>query len=157
MPPIWGLFCYHSHSFEYCMDLKIIAVRREDELYHFNHSFNDTIEELLMNGTEKIIDTHYYFLTGKSPVPGNEIQIEISDILSESVDNFDTTLTLEHTDEEGSTYMDEVLLDYVWLCPWLQDYFGEVPEKLYVKLYVPNKGLESFVKSTGMRGFLNRK
>lgn len=138
------------------MKLTINAVRRDDGLYHFDHSFNETVEELLMNGTEKVIDTHYYFLTGKSPLTGDEIEIEISDILSQSEDNFDTVLTLEHTDEEGSTYLDEVLLDYVWLCPWLQDYFGDVPEKLYIKLYVRNKGLESFVKNTGMKGFLKK-
>jgi hypothetical protein len=44
----------------------------------------------------------------------------------------------------------------VWLCPWLQGYFGEVPDEIYIKVRPINKGLESFVKETGMKGFLNK-
>ena len=137
-------------------ELEILAIKRNDGLYHFNHSHNDTVEELLCNGTEEVIDTHYYFLTGRNPVPGNEIQIYLTtEELNE--DEYDTVLTFIEADENGSTYMDEVLCSHVWLCPWLQDYFGEIPDKLYVRVNVVNKGLENFVKATGMRKLLNKR
>ena len=38
-------------------ELTVIAIKRDDNLYHFNHSHNETVEELLMNGTEEdVID-----------------------------------------------------------------------------------------------------
>ena len=138
------------------MELIVLAQKRTDGLYHFNHPHNDTIEELLCNGTEKAIDTHYYFLTGRNPVPGNTIQITLNTEEPENEDDYDTFLTLQETDEEGSTYFDEILYCDVWLCPWLQGFFGEVPEKIYITLYVPNEGLEAFVKATGMRKLLNK-
>lgn len=139
------------------MELTVLAIKREDDLYHFNHPHNDTIEELLCNGTEKVIDTHYYFITAKNPIPGDEIEITLTTEKPENEDDYDTYLTLQETDDEGSTYLDEVVCDKVWLCPWLQGFFGEVPDEIYIKLYVPNKGLETFVKATGMKHMLNKK
>ena len=137
------------------MELTVMAVKRPDNLYHFNHSHNDTVEELLCNGTEEVIDTHYYFLTGRNPVPGNEIQIYLTtEELNEN--EYDTVLTFMEADKNGSTYMDEVMYSHVWLCPWLQEYFGEIPDTLYVRVNVVNKGLENFVKATGMRKLLEK-
>lgn len=138
-------------------ELTVLAIKREDGLYHFNHPYNDTVEELLCNGTEKVIDTHYYFITGREPKPGDEIEITLNTVNPENKDDYDTVLTFQDNDEDGSTYLDEVLCDNVWLCNWLQGYFGEVPETIYIKLYVPNKGLENFVQVTGMRKLLNQK
>lgn len=138
------------------MELTVIAIKREDGLYHFDHPHNDTVEELLMNGTEKVIDTHYYFLTGRNSNPGDQIKIYLTtEELPES--EYDTELTFVESDENGSVYLDETICDYVWLCPWLQDYFGEIPNNLYVKVDVVNKGLENFVKATGMKKFLDKK
>jgi len=139
------------------MELTVVAIKREDGLYHFDHPHNDTVEELLMNGTEEAIDTHYYFITAKNPIPGDEIEITLTTEKPENDDDYDTYLTLQETDDEGSTYLDEVVCDKVWLCPWLQGFFGEVPDEIYIKLYVPNKGLETFVKATGMKHMLNKK
>ena len=36
-------------------ELTVVAIKREDGLYHFDHPHNDTVEELLMNGTEEAI------------------------------------------------------------------------------------------------------
>jgi hypothetical protein len=136
------------------MELTVLAVKREDGLYHFNHPHNDTVEELLCNGTEDVIDTHYYFLTAREPKPGDEIQIYLT---TEEPDDWDTKLTFMEADKEGSTYMDEVLCSHLWLCPWLQGYFGEIPDNLYVQVDVVNKGLKNFVKATGMKKLLDRK
>ena len=100
-------------------ELTVLAIKREDGLYHFDHPYNDTVEELLCNGTEKVIDTHYYFITGREPKPGDEIEITLNTVNPENEDDYDTVLTFQDNDEDGSTYLDEVLCDNVWLCNWL--------------------------------------
>jgi hypothetical protein len=139
------------------MDLDLIAYKLPDGLWAFDHPHNDTVKELLCNGTEKVIDTHYYFLTGCEAVPGNEMKIHLTNETPDDVDDYDTSLTFIKWDEEGSTYLDEVMCDNVWLCNWLQGYFGEIPDKLYVRVDTVNKGLNSFVKATGMTKLLYRK
>lgn len=135
------------------MELTVIAVKRSDNLYHFNHSHNDTVEQLLLNGTEVALDDHFYFKAGKYPVVGDEIEVSI---YTESPDDYDTILLQEVSDEDGTYYTDTTMDLSVWLCPWLQGYFGYVPEEIYVKVRPINKGLEAFVKRTGMRGFLQQ-
>ena len=128
-------------------ELTIIAVKREDGLYHFNHLHNETVEELLMNGTEESIDEHYYFITGHNPVEGDEVEITL--YLEEPKD-YDTLLVKEITDEEGTTYTDTTMCVPVWLCPWLQGYFGFVPEEIYIKVNPINKGLVGYIQRTGL-------
>jgi hypothetical protein len=134
-------------------ELTVVSIKREDNLYHFNHPHNDTVEELLMNGTEVAIDEHCFFKTGKYPIEGDEVEISL---FLEEPDDYDTLLVKEVSDEDGTTYTDTTLCIPVWLCPWNQGYFGFVPEKIYVKIYPINKGLENFVKATGMKGLLNK-
>lgn len=137
------------------MELNLIAIKREDGLYHFNHSHQDTVEELLCNGTEKVLDTHYYFLTGRTPIADDELKIFITTEEPENENDYDTVLTFKESDDEGTVYIDEVMCDDVWLCPWLQGYFKITPEKLYIKLNATNKGLVAFVQRTGMYQFGN--
>lgn len=136
------------------MDLGIVAYRLEDGLWAFDYEPNDTIEELLCNGTEEVIDSYYYFSTGKDAVAGDRMRIHLSD---EEPDDWDTVLTFQYGDADGSTYMDEVMCAKVWLCPWLQGYFGYIPGHIWVSIDPVNDGLEHFVKVTGMKKFLDRK
>ena len=94
-----------------------------------------------------------YFKTHQYPVVDDEVEISL---FLEEPNDYDTLLLKEITDEEGTTYTDTTLCCPVWLCPWLQGYFGEVPEEIYIKVRPINKGLEGFVERTGMRGFLNK-
>ena len=134
-------------------ELTVVSIKREDNLYHFNHSHHDTVEELLMNGTEEAIDEHCYFKTGKYPIEGDEVEISL---FLEEPDDYDTLLVKEVSDEDGTTYTDTTLCIPVWLCPWLQGYFGEVPDEIYIKIRPINQGLDGFVKRTGMKGLLNK-
>ena len=129
------------------MELTVTAVKREDGLYHFNHSHNDTVEELLMNGTEEVLDEHYYFFTHQFPISGDEIEIRLNE---EEIKDYDTLLVKEVEDNEGTTCTDTTLCSPVWLCPWLEGYFGHRPDEIYIKLKPINKGLEAFKKRTGM-------
>ena len=134
-------------------ELTVVTIKREDNLYHFDHPHNDTIEEILCNGTEVAIDEHCYFKTGKYPIEGNEVEISL---FLEEPDNYDTLLVKEVSDEDGTTYTDTTLCIPVWLCNWLQGFFGEVPDEIYIKVRPINQGLETFVKRTGIKGLLNK-
>ena len=135
------------------MELTILAYKLENGLWAFDHPHNDTVQELLMNGTEESIDEHFYFGTGRHAVENDQMEIILN---TEEPTDYATLLVKEVSDDDGTTYMDTTLCIPVWLCNWNQGYFGFVPEELYVKVRPINKGLESFVKNTGMRGFLTK-
>jgi hypothetical protein len=129
------------------MKLTILAYKLSDGLWAFDHPHNDTVQELLMNGTEESIDEHFYFGTGRHAVENDQMEIILN---TEEPADYDTLLVKEVSDDDGTTYMDTTLCIPVWLCNWNQGYFGFVPEELYVKVRPINKGLEAFKKRTGM-------
>ena len=133
------------------MELTIVAYRLENGLWAFDHPHNNTVQELLLNGTEEAIDEHFYFETGRYPVEKDQMELILN---TEEPADYDTLLVKEVSDEEGTTYTDTTLCAPLWLCPWLQGYFGEVPEEIFVKVRPINQGLEGFVNRTGMRGML---
>jgi hypothetical protein len=133
------------------MELTVLAYKLPDGLWAFDHPHNNTVEELLMNGTEEAIDEHFYFATGRHAVEKDQIEIILN---TEELDDYDTLLVKEVSDEEGTTYTDTTLCIPVWLCPWLQGYFGKIPEEIFIKVRPINQGLEAFVKRTGMKGML---
>jgi hypothetical protein len=135
------------------MELTVLAYKLPDGLWAFDHPHNNTVQELLLNGTEEAIDEHFYFESGRYPVEKDQMEIILN---TEEPADYDTLLVKEVSDEEGTTYTDTTLCVPVWLCPWLQGYFGEVPEEIFVKVRPINQGLEGFVNRTGMRGLLNK-
>ena len=135
------------------MELTIVAYKLENGMWAFDHPHNDTVQELLLNGTEEAIDEHFYFATGRHAVEKDQMEIILN---TEEPTDYDTLLVKEVGDEEGTTYTDTTLCVPVWLCNWLQGYFGEVPEEIFVKVRPINQGLEGFVNRTGMRGLLNK-
>jgi hypothetical protein len=135
------------------MELTIVAYKLEDGLWAFDHPHNNTVQELLLNGTEEAIDEHFYFESGRYPVEKDQMEIILN---TDEPADYDTLLVKEVGDEEGTTYTDTTLCAPVWLCPWLQGYFGEVPEEIFIKVRPINQGLEGFVNRTGMRGLLNK-
>ena len=135
------------------MELTIVAYKLEDGLWAFDHPHNNTVQELLLNGTEEAIDEHFYFKNLRHAVEKDQMEIILN---TEEPADYDTLLVKEVSDEEGTTYTDTTLCAPVWLCNWLQGYFGEVPEEIFVKVRPINQGLEGFVNRTGMRGLLNK-
>ena len=135
------------------MELTIVAYKLENGMWAFDHPHNNTVQELLLNGTEEAIDEHFYFESGRYPVEKDQMEIILN---TEEPTDYDTLLVKEVSDDDGTTYTDTTLCAPVWLCPWLQGYFGEVPEEIFVKVRPINQGLEGFVNRTGMRGLLNK-
>lgn len=118
-------------NFNFVMNLTVLAYKLPDGLWAFDHPHNDTKEEWLMNGTEEAIDEYFYRKTGSHAVTNSECEIYLS---TEAFDGSDTTIIKEVEDDEGTTYMDEVINYPVWLCKWLNSFFGEAPEQLYIRL-----------------------
>ena len=133
------------------MELTIVAYKLENGMWAFDHPHNNTVQELLLNGTEEAIDEHFYFETGRYPVEKDQMEIILN---TEEPADYDTLLVKEVGDDDGTTYTDTTLCAPVWLCNWNQGYFGFVPEELYVKVRPINQGLEGFVNRTGMRKML---
>jgi hypothetical protein len=135
------------------MELTIVAYKLENGMWAFDHPHNNTVQELLLNGTEEAIDEHFYFESGRHAVEKDQMEIILN---TEEPADYDTLLVKEVSDDDGTTYTDTTLCIPVWLCPWLQGYFGEVPEEIFIKVRPINQGLEGFVNRTGMRGLLNK-
>jgi hypothetical protein len=133
------------------MQLNLTAIKK-DSIWVFDHEHQNTVEEPLCNGTELVLNEYYEIDMSRSAKKGDRLDIIVS---TESFDQYDTELQLQKTDDEGSVYLDTELYEKVWLCPWLQSYFGNIPEKLYVKIDAVNPGLEQYKKTmrTGVNPF----
>ena len=69
------------------------------------------------------------------PIVGDKIGFYLS---TEKLESATTQINLRETSEFGSYYIDQLSELEVWLCPWLQGYFGEVPQRIYIEcLSVP--------------------
>jgi hypothetical protein len=112
------------------MRLVVQPYKTAQGIWEFDHDHNNTVGEGLLNGTEDVIDVYYQNLTGKAPIPGNQMQFTLD---TEPFSEATTFLTLQRTDQNGSVYTDRQTEMEVWLCPWLQGYFGEVPHTIYIK------------------------
>lgn len=113
------------------MELDIIAYRLINGLWAFDHPHNDTVGELLLNGTEKAIDKYFKQVNGRDAQPNDRIGIHLSTLPCE---NPDTVLDQVSTDSGGTVYFDQATQMLVWLCPWLQGYFGEKPQRIFAKV-----------------------
>jgi hypothetical protein len=125
------------------MMIEFIA-RRTPTCWVFDHEHQNTIDEPLCNGTEKAIDHYFEIYAHRFPKTGDQIKITAA---TEDFEETDTVLDLQKTDSTGSVYLDMVLFEEVWLCPWLKSYFGEAPINLYVRLEPVNIALENFRKN----------
>ena len=97
-----------------------------------------TYNEALCNGTEDVIDWHYKNLVGESAKPGDELKIVISSErpTDQHSDGFYTICMHLHEDEAfpgSNVYYNLDADEEVWLCPYLQVLFKEVPENLWIE------------------------
>jgi hypothetical protein len=133
------------------MKIEFTAIK-QNTIWVFDHTHNNTIKEPLGNGTEMVLNEYFEIDMSRPAVSQDKLNVIAS---TELFENYDTELQLQETNEEGSVYLDTTLYEKVWLCPWLQSYFGHIPPVLYVKLDAVNPGLEKFQKTlrTGINPF----
>lgn len=111
------------------MKLNILAYKTNSGIWAFDHEHQNTVSEALCNGTESVIDWYYEMLNETKPIPGNKIHFYLD---TEPFQSAITEIKLIDTDEFGSVYKDKFSSMSLWLCPWLQGYFGEVPNVIYI-------------------------
>lgn len=121
-------------------NLSIIAYKTESGIWAFDHDHLNTIGEPLCNGTELVMDEYFEIDMRRKPIPGDQMHIIVD---TEDFEGSDTVLAFQSTNAEETVYLDMVLFEEVWLCPWLQSYFGHKPSELYVKLSPVNPGLKN--------------
>lgn len=127
------------------MNITFIAKKSNTGMWVFDHDHKNTINEPLCNGTELVLDEYFKIDIKREPKEGDLMHILAS---TEDFEESDTVLELQSTTvDNGSVYLDMVLFEKVWLCPWLQSYFGHVPSELYVQLIPVNPGLSNFNKN----------
>jgi hypothetical protein len=126
------------------MKLSLTAYKLSDGLWAFDHEHQNTIQELLCNGTEKVIDEYFKMDMNRPAKTGDQMYITLN---TEKSDDYDTILNFQSTDDQGTIYLDTLTYEFVWLCPWLQGYFGKKPENLYVMIEAVNPGKENFQRT----------
>ena len=124
------------------MKIEFTAVK-QNNIWVFDHIHHNTIKEPLCNGTEVVLNEYFEIDMNRPALSQDKLDIIAS---TELFDKYDAELQLQETNEEGSVYLDTTLYEKVWLCPWLQSYFGFVPPVLYVRLDAVNPGLEQYKK-----------
>lgn len=113
--------------------LVVVPYKTTSGIWAFDHEHQNTVAEGLLNGTELVIDHYFKVITGQSPVPSDTIKITLS---TRPFPEAITTLHFVSTNPEGTDYVDSATNMDIWLCPWLQGYFGHVPRTIYVNLSV---------------------
>jgi hypothetical protein len=122
------------------MNIYFIAQRTESGIWVFDHKHMNTVAEPLCNGTELVLDEYFRIDMKRDPKPNDQMHVLVS---TEDFEDSDTILSFQSTNDNGTVYLDMVLFEEVWLCPWLQSYFGYKPSDLYVKLTPVNPGLKN--------------
>ena len=125
------------------MNLSIIP-HKNYNCWVFDHKHQNTVNEPLCNGTELVLDEYFRIGMNRDPKPNDKMEVFVS---TEDFKGSDTVLSFQSTNDSGTIYLDMVLFEEVWLCPWLQFYFGYKPSELYVKLTPVNPGLKNFNKN----------
>jgi hypothetical protein len=120
-----------THQLSYIrMKLKLIAYKTDYKIWAFDHEHNNTKNEALCNGTEIVLDWYFELLNNQKPIPGDKLNLQLA--TENELINPITELNLSNKNEFGSVYVDKFSGKKVWLCPWLQGYFGEVPDKIQI-------------------------
>lgn len=93
-----------------------------------------TFNESLCNGTELVMDYWYKQLSGKEPVEGSKLKVVVSKVVQP---NYTTKVNWLYEDPlwtESNYYYDTKTKMDLWLCPYVQVLFKEVPESMWLTL-----------------------
>lgn len=87
------------------------------------------LDELLLGGTDLIIDHYFEELSGEPVSPGSKVSLTVS---TKPLENQTTSLEwIEEVNGFGNDYKDEHTGMIGWLCPVLQVLYGDAPKTLY--------------------------
>ena len=118
-------------------DTWVLDVRRNpDGTWEFDLPQFKTFGELFVGNTEKVLDMHYNKLSETPADQFSTMQVTVS---RKPLPTHTTTCKFIKAcpDFSGaSIYLDNVFLEDIWLCPYLQTLFKSVPEKLHLLMEV---------------------
>lgn len=118
-------------------DTWVLDVRRNpDGTWEFDLPQFKTFSELFVGNTEKVLDMHYNKM---SETPADQYSTMRLTVSSEPLPKHTTTCKFISPcpDFSGaSIYLDDVFLEEVWLCPYVQTLFKYVPKKLHILMEV---------------------
>ena len=135
-PPFFAIGSKNYSTMTNQQTLEIQAYKLPTGDWAFDHPHQDTVCELLCNGTELVLDRYFQDLTLIDPAVGSKLSVSIQ--LQPFANRAVTSRTIETRlhklggDDLGTLYKDSKTQMEAWLCPWLQGYFGFVPDVLYV-------------------------
>jgi len=111
-------------------------IRRNDSgTWEFDEPSLKTYGELLLGGTEKVIDFHYQQQSEVIPDEWSSMDMTVSKLPLRHETTSLTYVEPDKIDPRASVYSDDRTGGRVWLCPWLTNImFDPAPEKLYVHL-----------------------
>jgi hypothetical protein len=93
-----------------------------------------TLNESLCNGTELVMDYWYQQLSGKEPVKGDKLKVVVSKVQPKE---YTTKVVWMYSDPywtESNYYYDKGSDMDLWLCPYVQVLFKEVPQSMWLTL-----------------------
>jgi hypothetical protein len=91
-----------------------------------------TFNESMCNGTEKVMDYWYEKKFGEKPNTGSKMKVTVSKVMPST---FDTKIVWLYEDPlwtESNIYLDKESMMDVWLCPYVQVLFKEVPQNIWI-------------------------
>jgi hypothetical protein len=93
-----------------------------------------TFNESLCNGTEKVLDYWYEQLVGHCPVIGDKLTVTVSKVKQPKYTTKIVWLYSDPNWPDSNIYFDNGSGMDVWLCPYVQVLFKQVPESLWLTL-----------------------
>lgn len=118
-------------------DTWVLDIRRNtDGTWEFDLPEFKTFSELFVGNTEKVLDMHY---NAMSETPADKYSTMKLTVSSEPLENHTTLCKFVSpcpSFSGASIYLDDVFLEEVWLCPYVQTLFKSVPKKLYLIMEV---------------------
>lgn len=113
----------------------VLDMRRLDDGYWcFDYPSLKTYRELMLGGTELLMDHYYQELSGELPTAGSYMVTTVS---TEPLDETHVVLTKVSDDADGSggaTYQDCLTGEQGWLCGYVQLLWKEAPQTIFVNL-----------------------
>ena len=118
-------------------DTWVLDVRRNpDGTWEFDLPEFKTFGELFVGNTEKVLDMHYNQMSETAADHYSTMRLTVS---SNSLPKHTTTCKFISpcpSFSGASIYLDDVFLEEVWLCPYVQTLFKSVPKKLHILMEV---------------------
>lgn len=109
--------------------------RNQSGLWQFDLPEYKTYRELLLNGTELVIDHFYTEQSEAIPDEWSAMDMTVSRVPLRHQTTSLTFVEADPHDSSASIYKDDATGKKLWLCGWLSGVmFSPVPEKLYVQL-----------------------